>query len=216
MIILPNSFQVIQDYPTRQQFERCRRENRPMLYISKRINQYSYLTMDFTTCDWTFSPKGLENVQYHMNWELFKLWKKTDFNLKDNYTSIPKEFGTLRLTDNLITSFIDFLNVQCMNELYWITKPTDFEEHEALKEEYEKHSLSGLIHWKNNTNKVYVMNDYFRKKQENRMKQNKKANDEYESKYGVAIDDIHNVQIDEPKKWEAVAVEEDFIKPIYE
>lgn len=162
MINKPNSFHLLQKYPTAFQFSQWRDRNRPICYVAKRIGKYTYIVIDWTICDWRLSPDGLRDLQYRLNWELYKLWNTSNFNLKSNQTTITENYTTLRLTDNLAQSLIDFLNTQCSNEHYWIEEPQTHEAYQQLLQEYDDKHLSGLIHKGSSNNKVYVMSDSYK------------------------------------------------------
>ncbi|TDL40746.1 hypothetical protein EVU91_02305 [Macrococcoides bohemicum] len=167
MIIQPNSFQLLQQYPTHIQFNRCRKRNTPMCYAAKRVKQYTYIVIDWTTATWRLSPDGLRDLQYRLNWELYKLWNTSNFNLKSNQTMITENYTTLRLTDNLAQSLIDFLNTQCSNEHYWVEEPQTHEAYQQLLQEYDDKHLSGLGHRGSNNNKVFVMSESYKLHKQN-------------------------------------------------
>ncbi|TDL37707.1 hypothetical protein EVU91_07285 [Macrococcoides bohemicum] len=155
MIISHNAFNLIPQPPTQQDSAKCSSLNRPTVNVLQRARGYTYIEIDFITCDYCLSPYGQADLQNRLNHVMYDNWTKGNFNLKFGKTSINTMYTCLRLTEPIVHGLIDYLNSQCDNPDYWI----QYRDGERMLE-VERYNpdiyVNSIYHPKENSKKLKV------------------------------------------------------------
>lgn len=127
MTVPAKAFRLLKHHATREDYGSCERNNIPTCHITTRHGKYVTLEIDFITCNWHLSYKGVARLQQLLNWELLMMWMKGN-HIAMNKNRVGRKIIVLRGDDILINRFIKHINDATDNEEYWKSKYDDEDE----------------------------------------------------------------------------------------